>query len=933
MAATQLKLRQLQQDSASSDELIKWDGSVWAAGTASNSSLASGVGGIYKGSGTIPIGTIATIDAGAYFEMHYSGGTPFLAVDDSFGTLVLGNGTSVSIEFMSTNLINRAYANVIYYIDGNERLVLNDSSLTISSGTTASELRLEEPSGSGTNYTGFKAPILGSDIIYTLPATTSTGLLHNNGSNVWSWDLASNADLNTGVGGIYKGSGNIPAATTATLDGGFIISTASNVTRQIDLGDPLDAISGVVVSINHERAYMGNSDYNVIAWPDSTGVYINTPGSNAIFGTDITLNDSGGNLILGGGTSASELRFLEPSGSGSNYTAIKAGAQAGNITYVLPASVTDGYFLKYNSSGNQLEWATVTGGGIYGGSGSIATAAVATLADDSTFTIDYFDGSNALYLVDNGESFILSSGAGYGINANSSQVQVLGPNSDYLSVTSTGPVARGGLSITSGYLKLPSDITPSQITADQNDYSPTGLDDAAVVRLSSDASRTITGIDASTKGGDGDILTLINVGSFDIVLSDNDSASTATNRMALGGTDVTLGPGFSITLIYDDTSNIWRTFSFSGGGSADGNGIYSGSGTIPASTVATVTASDEFHINYSAGFNALRIDDGNRTYLYSPDNSSYIYVEDTNVTLISDGSLAFNVMGGSALSMASTINVAGRTNIYTGVLNSIDANAILELDGTDGGLLLNRLTTTQRDALSSVPDGLLLYNSTTDKLTIRANSAWVELGNGIYSGSGTIASGATATLPSSGTFTIAYNGGDPAIQINDTDQSVVIYDKTQTNYVYPNQYGVDIYHAKDIILNPAPSTDHTAFGLKIYLTANENQAFGDVVYINTDGEAQLADADAIATAKVIGMCTETVTANNVGTYLIQGTARDDSWAWTVGGHIYLSTTGTSGNTLTQTAPSGTDDCVVVVGVATHADRMLFNPSPVIVEIV
>lgn len=503
---------------------------------------------------------------------------------------------------------------------------------------------------------------------------------------------------------------------------------------------------------------------------------------------------------------------------------------------------------------------------------------MATIADESTFTIDYFDGSNALHFVDNGETFSLTSGAAYGINANSSQVQMIGPNSDYVSVTATGPIARGGLTITNGFLALANDVTPAQITADQNNYSPTNLDEAAVLRLSSDASRTITGIDASVRYGDGDILTLINVGSNNIILSDDDAASSAANRMFLGGTDITLAPEFSITLIYDDTSNVWRPFNLTSGGSADGNGIYSGSGTVPAATVATVATGEEFNIDYgTTSTAALRIDDSSgRIYAYSPDTSSYVYVEDGSVNLISDQSISLTVAGGSGISMASVVNISGRTNIYTGTLNTIADTAILELDGTTGGLLLNRLNTTQRDALTTPPDGLLLYNTTTNKLNLRAGSAWTELNNGIYSGSGTISGSATATLQTGATFTIAYFGSNPAIQVNDTDESTVIYDKDGINYVYVDDLGVDIYGVHSIILNTTPATDHYASGTKITLTANENQAFGDAVYINTDGEAQLADADALASAKVIGICTETVTANNPGTYLIQGIARDDT---------------------------------------------------------
>lgn len=137
---------------------------------------------------------------------------------------------------------------------------------------------------------------------------------------------------------------------------------------------------------------------------------------------------------------------------------------------------------------------------------------------------------------------------------------------------------------------------------------------------------------------------------------------------------------------------------------------------------------------------------------------------------------------------------------------------------------------------------------------------------------------------------------------------------------------------KTIKLTAAPSVDHSASGITIALTANENQAFGDVCRINSDGEAQLVDADAIATSDAVVMCADaTISADASGNYLVMGIARDDTWAWTVGGKIYITVTGTTGNTLSQTAPSATDDVIQIAGVATHADRMLFNPQLVQVE--
>lgn len=79
--------------------------------------------------------------------------------------------------------------------------------------------------------------------------------------------------------------------------------------------------------------------------------------------TVISKVDSSGNIIIGGGTSAGELRLLEPSASGSNYTAFKAQTQAGDVTYILPAADgTNGQVLTTNGA-STLSWTTVSGGG------------------------------------------------------------------------------------------------------------------------------------------------------------------------------------------------------------------------------------------------------------------------------------------------------------------------------------------------------------------------------------------------------------------------------------------------------------------------------------------------------------------------------------------------------------------------------------------
>lgn len=57
-------------------------------------------------------------------------------------------------------------------------------------------------------------------------------------------------------------------------------------------------------------------------------------------------------------------------------------------------------------------------------------------------------------------------------------------------------------------------------------------------------------------------------------------------------------------------------------------------------------------------------------------------------------------------------------------LTSQNAVALFQMDSTTKGFLPPRMTTTQRDAISSPPAGLVIYNSTTNKINFYNGSAW-----------------------------------------------------------------------------------------------------------------------------------------------------------------------------------------------------------------
>lgn len=96
--------------------------------------------------------------------------------------------------------------------------------------------------------------------------------------------------------------------------------------------------------------------------------------------------------------------------------------------------------------------------------------------------------------------------------------------------------------------------SPAQLTANTDNLD---IGQAGVIRLSSDASRNLTGIVAPA-GPRGKFLLIYNVGSQNIVLI-NDATSTAANRfLNTSGANITLTPNQGAYCWYDITTARWR---------------------------------------------------------------------------------------------------------------------------------------------------------------------------------------------------------------------------------------------------------------------------------------------------------------------------------------------------------------------------------------
>ena len=133
-----------------------------------------------------------------------------------------------------------------------------------------------------------------------------------------------------------------------------------------------------------------------------------------------------------------------------------------------------------------------------------------------------------------------------------------------------------------------------------------------------------------------------------------------------------------------------------------------------------------------------------------------------------------------------------------------------------------------------------------------------------------------------------------------------------------------------IQLDPALSADGKYSGITETGTAGATLAFGDLCYLAVaDSRWELAKADVAATSKgKLGICVLAAASDgSATTMLMYGKVRADTAfpTFTVGAPVFISAA-TAGD-VTSTAPTGTTDFVVrIIGSASTADSLFFNPD-------
>jgi hypothetical protein len=159
----------------------------------------------------------------------------------------------------------------------------------------------------------------------------------------------------------------------------------------------------------------------------------------------------------------------------------------------------------------------------------------------------------------------------------------------------------------------------------------------------------------------------------------------------------------------------------------------------------------------------------------------------------------------------------------------------------------------------------------------------------------------------------------PQVQVIDSSNAVIIPNSITHNST--KQLTVTFSSAETgTIICISGSSGRSDVTIKVKAAAGGLSAY-NVIYKNSNAdEYDKADVTSESTMPACGIMLTNLVAGNTGDALIVGEVSNSSWSWSIGGKIYVSTSGG----LTQTPPSGSGKVVQVVGYAKNATTVVFN---------
>jgi len=577
----------------------------------------------------------------------YSTDVPWLLTNSSYTT----NDATARLKVVGASADSSSTNYGLSVFNGfNQRTfsVRNDGNTIVGGRTVASELQILEATGSGTNYTGFKAQPMSANLVYTLPAAAGTAgqQLTWNSGDILTWESAGGSTTN-----IYNSDGDIKA-------GGTILDASGNDGLYF-LVDNAAAANDYVIRMAADYAAddaishwfhttTGTDSLDIYSYDD--GLYVEWEGTTGV-GEGFTISS---NTILNL-TADSVLVQTLPTRTTLPYL---VGLQGNTLSKI--EGTTDGQTLVWDETNGgfwEIGTASAGGNGIYGGSDTIPDGVTATLTATGSFQIAYDGGLAGLELRDDDGSAKIQDKTG----------------ANQISMDATGTLISGSdkiLNINQDYFKFYTDTGIVRLALFEPSDSGTNYTMFIQPALSSNQTYALP-TDAPNNG---EFLRWNTGGQLDWA-----AASGSLSDGDYGDIDVTSGG----TVLTVDTSSVNNVKLASGAG-----GIYKGNGTIASGAVATVTAASDFAIDFNGGNTGLLVSDvGSATSIFSKDNTQFVSADNTQVIVGSGTSKMEYIDGVMRLYDSDATQYVA---IQTPATGSLTANYTLTLpvdDGTSGQYL------------------------------------------------------------------------------------------------------------------------------------------------------------------------------------------------------------------------------------------------------
>ena len=174
-------------------------------------------------------------------------------------------------------------------------------------------------------------------------------------------------------------------------------------------------------------------------------------------------------------------------------------------------------------------------------------------------------------------------------------------------------------------------------------------------------------------------------------------------------------------------------------------------------------------------------------------------------------------------------------------------------------------------------------------------------------------------------------------QTNPTGNKNVLGVATKTNEIYFDSDAFQADDASGVYLALTGDTMQGSIAIDTLITdgqyasnetykgtAGDTIAFGDVVYIASDGEFYVCNADSTTFFPAMGIAVSAAVDGDVFNYINSGRICEADWGFSDANKIYVKAGGTTKSCLTATAPSTSDQIIQRIGIQVDTDIIEVN---------